>query len=163
MTILKPEFSLPSYMIIVYTARFHLILNIILKNFIATGCTCQVDQVVDMPWWQQMPSHGPLTRYAKLRVAHAPGMPETFSPPPRFSDPDIHNGTCVTQVPWCMPGSLTSGFLWSRWRGKRSRHSKRMCNPQFYVSDKRSMEQSQRYKWKLVAYILRGKMFILTA
>ena len=33
--------------------------------------------------------------------------------------------------------SLTSGFLWSRWRGKRSRHSRRMHNPQFSVSDKR--------------------------
>ena len=26
--------------------------------------------------------HGPLTRYVKSRVAHAPGMPGTFSPPP---------------------------------------------------------------------------------
>ena len=26
--------------------------------------------------------HGPLTGYANLRVAHAPGMPRTFSPPP---------------------------------------------------------------------------------
>ena len=26
--------------------------------------------------------HWPLTRYVKLRVAHAPGMPGTFSPPP---------------------------------------------------------------------------------
>ena len=40
-------------------------------------------------------------------------------------------------VPWCRPGSLTSGFLWSRWRGKRSRHSRRMRKPQFYVSGKR--------------------------
>ena len=81
--------------------------------------------------------HGPLTRYVKLRAAHAPGMPGTFSPPPRVSDPDMHHGTCVTHVPWCMPGSLTSCFLWSRWRGKRSRHSRRMHNPQFYVSGKR--------------------------
>ena len=28
----------------------------------------------------------------------------------------------------------------SRWRGKRSRHSRRMRNPQFYVSDKRPMQ-----------------------
>ena len=81
--------------------------------------------------------HGPLTRYAKLRVAHVLGMPGTFSPPPRVSDPDMHRGTCVTHVPWCMPGSLTSGFLWSQWRGKRSRHSRRMRNPQFCVSGKR--------------------------
>ena len=52
--------------------------------------------------------HGSLTRYAKLRVGHAPGMPGTFSPPPRVSDPDMHHGTCVTHVPWCIPGSLTN-------------------------------------------------------
>ena len=84
--------------------------------------------------------HGPLTRYVKLQVAHAPGMPGTFSPPPRVSDPDMHHGTCVTHVPWCMLGSLTCGFLWSRWRGKRSRHSRRMRNPQFYLSGKRPIE-----------------------
>ena len=81
--------------------------------------------------------HGPPDRYVKLRVAHAPGMPGTFSPPPRVSDPDMHHGTCVTHGPWRMPGSLTSGFLRSRWRGKRYRHSRRMHNPQFYVSGKR--------------------------
>ena len=57
----------------------------------------------------------------------------------RVSDPDMHHGTCMTHVPWCMPGSLTSGFLWSRWRVKRSRHSRCMCNTQFYVSGKRPM------------------------
>ena len=31
------------------------------------------------------------------------------SPPPRFSNPDMHLGTCATHVPWCMTGSLTSG------------------------------------------------------
>ena len=71
-------------------------------------------------------------------VAHAPGMSGTFSPtPPRVSGPDMHYDTCVTHVPWCMSGSLTRGFHWSRWRGKRSRHSRRMRNPQFYVSGKR--------------------------
>ena len=69
--------------------------------------------------------HGPITR--------------TFSPPPRVNDPNMHHGTCVMHVPWCMPGSLTSGLLWSRWRGKRSQHSRCMCNPQFYVSGKRPM------------------------
>ena len=64
----------------------------------------------------------------------------TFSPPARFSDPDMHHGTCVTHVPWCMSGSLTSDFLWSLWRGKRSWHSQRMRNPQFCVSVKRPME-----------------------
>ena len=76
-------------------------------------------------------------RYVKLRVAHAPGMSGTCSPPPRVSDPDMHHDTCITHVPWCKPGSLTSGFLWSRWWGKRSRHSRPMHNPQFYVFGKR--------------------------
>ena len=66
--------------------------------------------------------NGPLTRFVKLWATHAPGMPGTFSPPPRFGDPDMHQGTCVMHVPWCMPGTLTSDFLWSQWRGKRSRH-----------------------------------------
>ena len=43
------------------------------------------------------PCNGPLTRYVKLRVAHAPGMPGTFPPPPRVIDPDMHHGTCVTR------------------------------------------------------------------
>ena len=86
--------------------------------------------------------HGPLARYVKLRVAHEPGIPGTFSPPPRVSDPDMHHGTCATHVPWCMPGSLTSGLLWSWWRRKRSRHSRRIRNPQFYVSGKRPLATS---------------------
>ena len=54
----------------------------------------------------------------EIAGAHAPGMPGTFSPSPQVSDPDMHHGTCVTHVPWCMPGSLTTGFLWNRRRGK---------------------------------------------
>ena len=54
-----------------------------------------------------IPGHGPLARYEKLRVANVPGMPGSLSPPPRVSHPGMHYGTCVTHVPWCMPGSLT--------------------------------------------------------
>ena len=83
--------------------------------------------------------HGIPARYVKLRVVHAPGMPGTFSPPSLASDPYMHHGTCVTHVTWCTSGSQTSGFLWSQWRGKRSRHSRRMRNPQFYAYGKRPM------------------------
>ena len=62
--------------------------------------------------------HGPLCQIRKTAGAHAPGIPGTFSPPPRVSDPDMHHDTCVTHVPRCMPGSLTRCFLWSRWWGK---------------------------------------------
>ena len=103
---------------------------------------------LQMSWSQKARSHGPRARYVILRVAHASGMPGTFSPPPRGSDPNMHHGTCVTHVPRCMPGSLTSGFLSSRWRGKRPRHSLRMRNPQFCVSSKRPISS--------FAYLIRG-------
>ena len=44
---------------------------------------------------------------------------------PLVSDPDMHYGTCVTSA-----------------AGKRSRHSRRMRNPQFYVSGTRPMTPS---------------------
>ena len=63
------------------------------------------------PWYCRFwcHCHGCLTKYVELWVAYAPGMPGTFPPPPWVSNPDMHHGTCVTHVPWCMPGSQTSG------------------------------------------------------
>ena len=89
----------------------------------------QLGPSIGITAWASYPKH-------KMRIAHAPGA---FPLPPRVSNPDVHHGTCVTHVPWCIPGWLTSDFLWSRWRGKRSRHSRRIRNPQFYVSGRRSM------------------------
>ena len=82
----------------------------------------------------------------KLRVVHALGMPGTVS------DLGMHHGTYVAYLPWCIPGSLNNGFLWSRSRGKRSRHSQRMRNPQFSVSGKRPMASltSEDYKRTLI-------------
>ena len=51
-------------------------------------CIFGTDAISNMP----LVTHGPLTIYVKLRVAHAPEMPGKFSPP------------------------LAGGFLWSRWR-----------------------------------------------
>ena len=96
--------------------------------------------------------NGPLTRYLNLRVAHALGMPGTFSPPPRVSDPDMHHGTCVTHIAWCMSRSLTGGYLWSRWWGKRSRHSRRMHNPQVCVSGKRPIAKLTHAQLFLACY-----------
>ena len=78
----------------------------------------------------------------KLHVAHAPGMPWTFSPSPRVSDPDMHHGTCVMHVPWCQLGSLISGLFWSRRRGKRFRNSRRKRSQQFCVSGMRPIVMS---------------------
>ena len=58
-------------------------------------------------------------------------------------------------VPWCLPGSLTHGLLWGRWRGKRSRHCRRMRSPQFYVSDKRQIARS---RWDMRVDRLLGRI-----
>ena len=52
-------------------------------------CIFGTDAISNMP----LVTHGPLTRYVKLPVAHAPEMPGKFSPP-----------------------LAAGGFLWSRWR-----------------------------------------------
>ena len=64
--------------------------------------------------WLDVRNMGLLPDTLKLRIAHAPVMPGTFSPPPTskemlVSDPGMHHGTCVTHVPWCMLGSLSRG------------------------------------------------------
>ena len=61
----------------------------------------------------------------------------------------MHLGTCITHMLWCMQGLLTSSFLWSRWRGKLSRYSQHMRNPQFCISGKRP-------KGKLWDFIVRN-------
>ena len=69
-----------------------------------------------------------------------------FQRKPFVSDPGMHHGTCVTR---CMSGSLTRGGL-----GKRSQHSRRMRNPQFYVSGKSPIHTIflKRYASSLVSY-----------
>ena len=52
-----------------------------LKTRPVTKC-CQKLYYVLWPAARLGLGHGPLTRYAKLRVGHAPGMSGTFSPPP---------------------------------------------------------------------------------
>ena len=117
---------------------------------------CWSSSVSHICWSQWLHIHvWALARNVKLGVAHAPGMPGTFSPPPRVNDPDMHHGTCARHAPWCIPGSLSSGFRWSRWRGKRFR---RVHNLQFNVPGKRSMvlflvqEQVQDWKKYFLAY-----------
>ena len=69
----------------------------------------------------------------------------------RVTDPDMHHGACLTHLPWCMPGSLTRSFLWSRFWGKPYRHSRRMRKPLFCVSGKRSIVGSNIYGLSFVS------------
>ena len=58
-----------------FTGRFDTLRTIHTK-----GVSCH--DVIMFRWRPDPVLHGPLTRYVKLRVAHAPGMPGTFSSPP---------------------------------------------------------------------------------
>ena len=85
--------------------------------------------------------------WASCQIRNIPGCAcadrELFPRHRRFGIPTCIRAralrTCVTYVPWCMPGLLTCGLFLSQWRGKLSRHSRRMRNQQFYISGKRPM------------------------
>ena len=47
----------------------------------------------------------------KIAGCACAGNAGNISPPPQVSDPDMHHVMCVTNVPWCIPESLTSGFF----------------------------------------------------
>ena len=89
-------------------------------------------------WWRHGMRH--LRDTQKLQVAHAPGMPGKFSPPPQVSDSRHASRHVRNARVWMHAGSLTSGFLWNRWWGKRYQYSRCMRNQQFYVSGKRPMD-----------------------
>ena len=89
--------------------------------------------------------------------AHEPGMPGTFSPPQRVSDPDMHHGTCVTHVPRRMTGSLTSDFFEVGGGRKRSRYSRRMRNLQIYVYGKRPMTSWWPHYMETISALLFAK------
>ena len=55
-----------------------------------------------------------------------------------FPATDVTGNTLLAISAWCMSGLLTSGGV-----KKRSRHSRRMRNPQFYLSGKRPMVESR--------------------
>ena len=121
--------------------------NIVCSYHIVTCWQCDVilSDCSGASWISPSEYHGLLARYVKLGLCMCR---ERF---PRHRELAIP--TCITHVPWCMSGSLTSGFLWSRWRGRRSRHSRQMCNPQFYVSGKRPIRE---YRFTPTQFPLRG-------
>ena len=81
--------------------------------------------------------HGPLARYVKLRVRMRRECRERFPRHRRWAIP-----TCITARAWrtcrdaCRDRQLSVSFEIGG-GGKRSRHSRRMRNLQFYVSGRR--------------------------
>ena len=81
--------------------------------------------------------HGPHTRYVKLWFAHEPGMPGTFSPPPTSNRYFLAIPACITARAWRHARAVMHvGIVNLRWQEKRSRYSRRMRNPYFYVYDR---------------------------
>ena len=90
-------------------------------------------------------SHGPFARYVKLRVRMRRECRERFPRHRRWAIP-----TCITARAWrtcrdaCRDRQLSVSFEIGG-GGKRSRHSRRMRNLQFYVSGKRPITCSHRH------------------
>ena len=75
----------------------------------------------------------------KLRGAHVPGMLATFSPPPTLKKTASKHSRYTSRHVRLARTVMHVGIAYPRWRGKHSRHSPRMRNPQIYVSGKRPM------------------------
>ena len=83
--------------------------------------------------------HGPLTRYAKLQVAHAPGMPGTFPPAADFEgNRYLAIPACITARAWRTCRDACRGRL-PAVTGKTFPAFPAHAHPQFGVSGKRPM------------------------
>ena len=81
--------------------------------------------------------NGPLTRYAKLQVAHAPGMPGTFSSAADFDrNRYLAIPTCITARAWRTCRDACRDRL-PAVTGKKLRAFPAHVHPQFCVSGKR--------------------------
>ena len=102
----------------------------LLINFSQSTCTIQF-QVI-------MPSaNGPLTRYVKLQVVHAPGMPGTFSPAADFKENRLLAiPACITARAWRTCRDACRDRLHAV-TGKTFPAFAAHAHPQFYVSGKR--------------------------
>ena len=89
--------------------------------------------------------NGPLARYVIMRVAHATGMPGTLSPPLTSKETASSRSRHAPRHMRHARGVMHVGIANPQRRGKRSRHSRRMRSPQFYVSGKRPIPIEKRH------------------
>ena len=97
---------------------------------------------------------GILQRYIKLWVARALEMSGTFSRPWWVSDLDMHHGTCMKNVPWCMRGSLTSSCLWNLWQGKLCPHSSACTTDKFTYLVRGPCKRMRTWWWYSVFMLI---------
>ena len=94
---------------------------------------------VDNDW--QISLHGPLARYVKIRVAHAPGMPGTFSPAANFrGNYYIAIPACITARAWRTCRDACRDRL-PAVTGKTFPAFPAHAQPQFCVSGKRPIDK----------------------
>ena len=86
------------------------------------------------------PYHGPLARYVRLRVAHATGMPGSFSLPRTSKENASKRSWYASRHVLHVRAVMHAGIADPWRRGKRSRHSRRMRNAQFFVYGKRPIK-----------------------
>ena len=99
--------------------------------------------------------NGPLARYVKMWVAHASGMPGTFSLPPTSNETTSWRPRHASRHVRHARAVMHVGLAYSQWQRKRSRHSRRMRNPRFYLSGKRPY-------WMLLAVVRRDAKIVKT-
>ena len=104
-------------------------------------------------WWCLV--HGPLTRYAKLQVAHAPGMPGTFSPAADFEgNRYLAIPACITARAWRTCRDACRDRL-PAVTGKTFPAFPAHAHPQFCVSGKRPILWRQREREVVATDFLR--------
>ena len=96
-----------------------------IREYITWGMACLYGWDLGQPWIKHRTDISlPYITFMDLlpdmsnRGCACAGNAGNVFPATAVSDLDMHHGTCVTHVPWCMPKSLTGGFLWSRRRGE---------------------------------------------
>ena len=112
-------------------------------------------------FWRQWASY----RRSKLRVAHTLAMPVTFSPSLTSNETASKRSRHAPRHVRHARAVMHVGIANPRWPGKRSRHSRRMRNPQFCVSCKRPITKSVTYysrKWARQLDPLQGVPNIIT-
>ena len=100
-----------------------------LRDVIAHPCS-------NLPLWLR---HGwIITPWASYQICKIAGRACTRNAGNLFPATEFE-GNCYIAIPACITARalMHVGIAYPRWRGKRSQHSRRMRNPQFYVSGKK--------------------------
>ena len=94
--------------------------------------------------------HWPLTRYVKSRFTHALGMPGMYSLPPTLKETASWRFRHASRHVRHARAVMHVGIANPLWRGKRSRHSRRMRDTIFSVFGKRPMQYTPWNRQSLV-------------